>query len=110
MPHYLLQAAYTPEAWEALVRNPHNRFEAIRPAVEKLGGKIHGGWFAFGEHDVVTILEMPNNVNAAAIAIAFAAGGALKAIKTTPLITAEEAMEALKKAAGTGYRAATAAG
>jgi hypothetical protein len=63
MPHYLLQAAYTPQAWEALVRNPHNRFEAIRPAIEKLGGK------------------------AAAIAIAFAAGGALKAVKTTPSIT-----------------------
>ncbi len=110
MPHYLLQAAYTPQAWEALVRNPHNRFEAIRPAIEKLGGKIQGGWFAFGEHDVVVLLEMPNNVNAAAIAIAFAAGGALKAVKTTPLITAEEAVEALKKAAGTGYRAATATG
>jgi uncharacterized protein with GYD domain len=110
MPHYLLQAAYTPQAWEALVRNPHNRFEAIRPAIERLGGKIQSGWFAFGEHDVVLLLEMPSNVNSAAIAIAFAAGGALKAIKTTPLITAEEALEAMKKAAGTGYRAATAAG
>lgn len=110
MPHYLLQAAYTPQAWEALVRNPHNRFEAIRPAIEKLGGKIQGGWFAFGEHDVVVLLEMPSNVNAAAIAIAFAAGGALKAVKTTPLITAEEAVEALKKAAGSSYRAATATG
>ncbi len=109
MPHYLLQAAYSPEGWEALVRNPQNRFEAIRPAIEKLGGKIENGWFAFGEYDAIVILQMPDNVNAAAIAMAFAAGGALKAVKTTPLLTAAEGVEAMKKAAGSGYRAATAA-
>jgi hypothetical protein len=36
----------------------------------------------------------------------FAAGGACKAVKTTPLLTAEEAVEAMKKAAGSEYRAA----
>jgi hypothetical protein len=37
--------------------------------------------------------------------MAFAAGGALKTVKTTPLLTAEEAMEAMKKGAGSGYKA-----
>lgn len=109
MPHYLLQAAYTPECWDVLVKNPQNRFEAIRPAIEKLGGKILNGWFSFGEYDVVLTLEMPDNVNAAAIAMAFAAGGALKSAKTTPLLTAEEGLEALRKAATSGYRPARAA-
>ena len=53
---------------------------------------------------------MPDNVNAAAIAMAFAAGGACKAIKTTPLLTIAEGVEAMKKASTTGYRAATATG
>lgn len=110
MPHYLEQVAYSREGWEALVKNPQNRFEVVRPAIEKLGGKIESAWFAFGEYDVVLILQMPNNVDAAAIAMAFAAGGACKAVKTTPLLTAEEALEAMKRAAGTGYRAATATG
>ena len=109
MPHYLLQGTYTPEAWEALVKNPQNRFEAIRPAVEKLDGKVEHGWLAFGEHDIVSILQMPDNVNAAAIAIAFAAGGALKNVKTTPLLSAEEGVEAMKRAATCGYRPATTA-
>jgi hypothetical protein len=39
--------------------------------------------------------------------MAISAGGALKALKTTQLITAEEAVAALKKAAGTGYRPPT---
>ena len=33
-----------------------------------------------------------------------AAGGAVRAVKTTPLMTTEEAMEAMRKASGVGYR------
>ncbi len=110
MQHYLFQGSYTPEAWEALVKNPQNRFDAVRPVVEKLGGKIDQGWLAFGEHDIVAVLQMPDNVSAAALAIAFNAGGALQASKTTPLLSAEQGVEAMKKAATCGYRPATAAG
>ncbi len=110
MAYYLEQVAYSTEGWQALVKNPQNRIEAVRPAIEKLGGKIESAWYAFGEYDVVLIIQMPNNVNAAAIAMAFAAGGACRAVKTTPLITIAEAVEAMKKASTAGYRAATAAG
>lgn len=110
MPHYLQQVAYSTEGWEALVEKPENRIEAVRPAIEKLGGKIESAWFAFGDYDVVLIIQMPTNVDASAIAMAFAAGGACKTVKTTPLLTVEEAVEAMKKAAGAGYRAATATG
>jgi uncharacterized protein with GYD domain len=104
MPHYLHQVAYTREGWEAVLAQPQNRIEAVRPAVEKLGGKIQTAWFAFGEYDIIVITEMPDNVSAAAIAIAFAAGGACKAVQTTPLMSAEEAMQAIKKASECGYR------
>lgn len=105
MPHYLTEVAYTSEAWSALVKNPVNRIDQIRPAIERLGGRIINGYMAFGEYDVVLITELPTNTDAAAIAIAAAAGGSVRAIKTTALLNAEEAIEALKKAAGTGYRA-----
>ncbi len=78
MDHYLYQGAYTSEAWKTLVKKPQNRIEVVRHAVEKLGGKIEGVWFAFGEYDVVLIVQMPDNVSAAAMSIAIAAGGALK--------------------------------
>ena len=48
MPVYLQQVAYSPEGWEALVKKPQDRIEAVRPAIEKLGGKIVNTWFAFG--------------------------------------------------------------
>ena len=110
MPYYLQQVAYSTEGWEALVEKPQNRIEAVRPAIEKLGGTIENAWFAFGDYDVVLIIQMPTNVDASAIAMAFAAGGACKTVKTTPLLTVEEAVEAMKKAAGAEYRAATATG
>jgi uncharacterized protein with GYD domain len=102
---YLLQVAYTPEAWANLIAQPQDRIDAVRPAVEKLGGKILHGWFAFGDYDLVAVLEMPGNVEAAAFSLAAAAGGAIRSIKTTPLLTTAEGTDAMKKAAKSGYKA-----
>lgn len=105
MANYLLQVAYTPEAWANLIAHPQDRIDAVRPVIEKLGGKVQHGWFAFGDYDLVTIIEMPGNVEAAAFSLAAAAGGAIRSIKTTPLLTTAEGIEALKKAAKSGYKA-----
>jgi len=109
MPLYLTQVAYTQESWQTLINNPQDRMDAIRPAIEQLGGKVVNGYFAFGDYDIVAITEMPDAVSAAAIAIAFAAGGSCKAVKTTPLLTTAEGIEALRKAAESGYRPVSAA-
>jgi uncharacterized protein with GYD domain len=109
MPHYLHQVAYSREAWSALLANPQDRVEAVRPSIEKLGGRVKSAWFAFGDYDVVLITEMPDNISAAAIAIAFAAGGACRSVSTTPLMSVEEALQAMKKAGQSGYRPAQAA-
>jgi uncharacterized protein with GYD domain len=109
MPLYLTQVAYTQESWQALIKNPQDRIDAIRPAIKKLGGKVVSGYFSFGDYDIVAITEMPDAVSAAAVAIAFAAGGSCKTLKTTPLLSAAEGLEAMKKAAGSTYRPITAA-
>jgi uncharacterized protein with GYD domain len=104
MARYLMQVAYTPEAWATLVQNPQNRMDAVRPVVERLGGKIEGAWMAFGDYDVIVVTQMPDNVSAAAFSIAATAGGALKACKTTPLLDFEEGVEAMRKASQASYR------
>ena len=104
MPHYLIQGAYTPEAWATLVKNPQDRAEALRPVVESLGGKLVAAYLAFGEYDIVLLAEMPDNVSAAAFSMAAAAGGAVRAVKTTPLMTTQEGVEAARKAGGARYR------
>jgi uncharacterized protein with GYD domain len=105
MSSYLLQVGYTPEAWANMIAHPHDRLDAVRPVIEKLGGKMVHGWFAFGDYDIVSIVEMPSNVEAAAFSLAAAAGGAVRTIKTTPLMTTAEGIEAMKKAAKSGYKA-----
>jgi len=105
MANFLLQVAYTPETWANLISNPQDRIEAVRPVVEKLGGTITHGWFAFGDYDLIAIVDMPGNVEAAAFSLAAAAGGAVRAIKTTPLLSTAEGVEAMKKASMSGYKA-----
>jgi uncharacterized protein with GYD domain len=104
MAYFLLQGAYASDAWKSLVANPQNRVEVVRPVIERLGGSVEGAWFTFGEYDVVLIMQLPDNVSAAAFAFALASGGAFKSHKTTPLMTMEEAIEAMRKAGGAGYK------
>jgi len=107
MSYFCHQVSYTKEAWAQLMQNPQDRLEAVRAPIEKLGGKIHTSFFAFGPFDVLAITEFPDNMSAAAIAIAFAAGGAVSNIQTIPLLTAAQAVEALRKAGSCGYRSIT---
>src|SRR5215470_14858432 len=108
MPFFLHQTSYTPEALAKLIASPQDRFEAVRGPIEKLGGKIKDSYFSFGPSDAVMITEFPDNTSAAAIALAFAAGGALRTVQTTALMTTAEAMDALRKAGTCGYKPVTA--
>ena len=104
MPRYLIQASYNQGGVSGLLSNPQDRAEAIRPVVEGMGGKLESFDYALGEYDVVAIVELPDNITAAALAMAVGAGGALKEYKTTALVSVSEAMEAMRKAAAAGYR------
>src|SRR5215217_1564300 len=99
MPLYMYQAAYTAESLAAQLKKPENRVEAVgRSACEAVGGKLVGGWYCFGDYDLAIIADVPNNESMAAIALAIAAGGAVKSAKTTVLMTGSEAVAAMKKA------------
>ena len=98
MAYFLYQVAYTPESWAMQAESVPDVRHRVQATIENLGGSIEALWYAFGEYDVVAIIKFPDNISMAATAIAFAAGGALKAAKTTPLMTVEEGMEAMKKA------------
>ncbi len=104
MPLYLTRFSYTPATWAKLIKNPEDRRVAATQYIESVGGKLHGFWYAFGEHDAYNLWEAPDNVSMAATALAISAGGALSSFETTPLLTVEETLAALKKAAAISYR------
>ncbi|HEX5933996.1 MAG TPA: GYD domain-containing protein [Pseudorhizobium sp.] len=104
MAMYLTRFSYTPETWARMIESPEDRREAARSYIESVGGKLHGFWYAFGEHDGWNLWEAPDNVSMAAVSLAIGAGGAVKSIETTPLLSVEEAMEAMRRAKSVRYR------
>ena len=103
MANYLVQVSYTPEALKALIAKPQDRTAVVAKMVRKLGGRMTGFWMAFGDYDVVGLIEVPDNISAAAFALAVAGGGSCKSVKTTPLLTIREGTAALRKAKASGY-------
>jgi uncharacterized protein with GYD domain len=104
MPLYMYQVSYTAEAVAALVREPQDRIEAVRPAIEALGGKLVAAGYPFGEYDAIVLYEAPDDTSAASFALAIAAGGAARSAKTTRLLTGQEWIESLRKVQGSQYR------
>ena len=104
MPMYLSRFSYTPETWARLAKNPEDRRAAATEYIESVGGKLHGFWYAFGEHDAWNLWEAPDNVSMAAVAMAIGGGGALSSFETVVLLTVEEAMDAMRKAGEIRYR------
>ena len=104
MPLYLTRFSYTPETWARLTKNPEDRREAAREYIESVGGKLHGFWYAFGDHDGYNLWEAPDNVSMAATALAIGAGGALSSVQTTVLLSVEETLAALQKASKIKYQ------
>ena len=68
MPSYLVQVAYTSEATAAMMKKPQDRSSVVGKAIEKLGGTLKGAWLCFGDYDTVVVVDMPDNVSAAACA------------------------------------------
>jgi uncharacterized protein with GYD domain len=101
---YMYQVSYTSEAVAALIREPQDRAEAVRPAIEALGGKLVAAGYPMGEYDAIVLFEAPDDTSAAAFALAIAGGGAAKSAKTTRLLSGQEWIESLRKAQGSQYR------
>ena len=104
MPMYLTRFSYTPETWAKMIKNPEDRRAAAQQYIESVGGRLHGFWYAFGEHDGYNLFEAPDNVSMSAVALAIGGGGALSSIETTVLLTVEETLSALEKASTIAYR------
>ncbi len=104
MARYLLQVSIRPEAYATMIQNPSHRGEAVRPAFEAVGGSLQEYYFAVGENKVSVLGEVPDQVSLEAISMVVFAGGAVTSMKATALLTAGEAVEAMKKAKDVAYQ------
>ena len=103
MPKYLVAGSYSADGLKGLQRDKASgRRTAVTAAVEGAGGKLESLYYALGEDDVYLIVDLPDNVSAAAFGIAVSAAG-LVHTRTTALMTVEEVDQALAKSVN--YRA-----
>lgn len=107
MPSYLIQLSYGPEALAAMIKKPQDRREVINKLISQFGGKLVGTWLCFGEYDAILVVDAPDNISAAACSLKVSSSGAFKAFKTTPLLSVEEGMAAMKKAGKLNYKPPT---
>jgi uncharacterized protein with GYD domain len=97
MAKYLIQGNYTAEGIKGVLKEGGSgRKEAVSAALKGLGGRIESMYYAFGDTDVYVIVEAPDNVTAAALAMGVAASGTV-GVKTTVLLSIEEIDQATKK-------------
>ena len=97
MPKYLIEGSYTVDGIKGVLKEGGSgRREAVTAALKSLGGKLEAMYYAFGDVDVYVIVDAPDNVTMAALAMGISATGTV-AVKTTVLMTVDEIDQAGKK-------------
>lgn len=104
MAQFLFEVAYTSDSWGTQVREQGNVLERIQPLLDGCSGRVDSCFYAFGDYDLVLIADFPGPEEAAAFSLAASAGGAVKTIKTTSLLTIEQGLAAMARAAEAGKR------
>jgi uncharacterized protein with GYD domain len=94
MAKYLAVITYTAEGLRGLMdKGGTARVEASREFVASAGGSLESFYFALGSDDAYIVCDLPDNVAAAATAIAAGATG-MVVNKMVALLTAEEVDQA----------------
>jgi uncharacterized protein with GYD domain len=97
MPKYLWKVAYTKTGVRGVAEEGGaSRRDAVKRAVESVGGTLDAVYFAFGEADVYVIADLPDNETALAVSLA-ANGSEGLVLQTVVLMTAAEVDAAAKK-------------
>lgn len=97
MPKYLLQANYTAQGLQGLLKEGGSaRRRVFEEVAREQGGTLESFYYAFGGSDLYLTFDLPDTATAAALSLSIGAGGALS-ITTIQLITPEEVDEACAK-------------
>ena len=97
MASYLILGSYSPEGAKGVLKNGGTaRADAVKKSVKSLGGKVQSFHFAFGAEDAYIVVDLPDNIAAAALGLAVSSTG-LTSVKTVVLLTPAEIDEAAKR-------------
>lgn len=90
MKKYLVKGTYSADGIKGLMQEGGTgRKAAIEKMLAGMGGKVESFYYAFGEYDVFLVVELPDDISAAAIGLRVNAAGLVR-ISMTALITPED--------------------
>lgn len=98
MAHYLIEVGYTPQSWNNQIDKQSNVVERITPALDACGAKMQCLYYAFGDVDLLGVIDFPTPEDAAAFALAVGSSGALRLYRTTPLLSIDQGIDSLRRA------------
>jgi uncharacterized protein with GYD domain len=106
MPIYITQGRYTRDAIKGMIIKPEDRADPLARLLSKAGGKLLGYYLTFGEYDFLSIAEVPNDTQMAAVLLAAGSSGGVTDLKTTVAMTSLEAKGAFAAASdlAPGYK------
>ena len=97
MPKYLVEVKYTLEGIKGVkAEGGSARVAAAKAAIKEQGGKVEAFYFAFGDNDAYVLVDMPDNVSAAAVGLIVSAAGGVTT-RTVVLLSADEMDAAAKR-------------
>ena len=97
MKKYLIKGAYNADGIKGLAQEGGTgRKNAVEKMVGGMGGKVESFYYAFGQDDVYLIVELPDDIAAAAVGLKVNASGVVN-ISTTVLLSPEDIDAASKK-------------
>lgn len=94
MSHYILLINWTEQGINK-IKESSDRYSSFKASVEKAGGKMVGGYYTFGEYDVVIIIEAPNDETVMSLVLRVGSAGNVRT-KTLKAFTAEEGIKIIK--------------
>ena len=101
MAFYLVRAKVARDFMKALVERPEDRLVTTTRLLQGIGGRLHYYFFCFGEYDIVLVYELPDNISSASLSMVLTSMGTVTEVETTPLLTMEEAITAMRRAGDT---------
>ena len=90
---FILLSTLSGEGVESLKRNP-SRLQQVNAEVEAIGARIVDQWAVLGPYDFVTVIEAPDELTVARIAVEIGARGSTK-IHSMPAIPVATFLDAI---------------
>jgi uncharacterized protein with GYD domain len=92
--HYILLINWT-EQGISKIKESSDRYNSFKASLEKAGGKLVGGYYTFGEYDVVIIIEAPNDEAVMSLMLKVGSAGNVRT-KTLKAFVADEGTKIIR--------------